>query len=148
MSRGRRMISLTLPFPPSTNHAWGMAGNRKYLKKACHEFRRKVTEAAQEAKARADGRLAVFASLYAPTRRLYDIDNRAKSLLDALQHAGVFDDDEQVDCLWLIRRDVVKGGMCKVVIVPADDRMFDVYRRITGDAYDEVNRMDYEWNDR
>ena len=115
------MIALTLPFPPTVNHAWGQCGTRKFLKKSGHEFRRIVSEAVQDAKARAEGRLAVFIALYAPTRRSYDIDNRIKSTLDALQCAGVFDDDEQVDVLWVVRREVVKGGMAKVVIVPADD---------------------------
>jgi crossover junction endodeoxyribonuclease RusA len=117
------VIRLTVPFPPSTNHAWGQAGHRKYLKKACHEFRKEVSEAVAEAGARIEGRIAVFAALHSPTRRKYDIDNRAKTLLDALQHAGVFDDDECVDMLWLIRKDVVKGGMCRLVIVPSENAL-------------------------
>lgn len=115
------MIILALPWPPTLNHAWGQCGTRKYLKKAGHEFRQKVSEAVSESKARAEGRLAVFIALYAPTRRSYDIDNRIKATLDALQCAGAFDDDEQVDVLWVVRREVVNGGMAKVVIVPADD---------------------------
>jgi hypothetical protein len=31
--------------------------------------------------------------------------------------AGLFDDDEQIDFIWLVRRDVVKGGKCVVVLV-------------------------------
>lgn len=88
-----------------------------------------MSEAVQDAKARAEGRLAVFIALYAPTRRSYDIDNRIKSTLDALQCAGVFDDDEQVDVLWVMRKEVVKGGMAKVVIVPADDAI-ETYREV------------------
>ncbi len=111
------MIKLTLPFPPTLNHMWGQSGHRKFLKKSAHQFREKVQEEVIDKSAKIHGRLAIFIALYAPTRRLYDIDNRCKAVLDALQHCGVFEDDEQVDFIWLVRRDVVKGGMCKVVIV-------------------------------
>ena len=111
------MINLTLPFPPTINHAYGYAGKRKYLKKEGHDFRKAVTEAAIEAKAKISGRLAIFIALYPATRRKFDIDNRVKAVQDALQLAGVFLDDEQVDFLWVVRRPVVQGGMCKVVLV-------------------------------
>ena len=45
-----------------------------------------------------------------------DIDNRAKPLLDALQHAKVFIDDSQVDRLILERKEIIPGGMCEVFI--------------------------------
>lgn len=110
------MINLTLPFPPSVNHAWGQCGTRKYLKKSGVEFRRLVSEAVLEYGKKIDGRIAVFVALHAPTKRKYDIDNRVKALLDALQIAGVFEDDEQVDMITVIRREVIKGGACRVVI--------------------------------
>lgn len=99
---------------------WGFAGKRKYLKKEAHEFRRIVQEAAIEAQAKISGRIAIFVALYAPTKRKYDLDNRIKALLDALEHAGVFLNDEQIDFIWVVRRPVVKGGMCKVVLVEHD----------------------------
>ena len=114
------MIKLTIPFPPTTNHMWGQAGKRKYLKKEAHEFRRIVQEAAIEAKAKISGRLAIFIALHAPTKRKYDIDNRVKAVQDALEHAGVFLNDEQIDFLWVIRREPVKGGLCKVLLVEND----------------------------
>ena len=115
------MLHLTLPFPPTSNHMWGYAGKRKYLKKEAHEFRAKVTEAAIEAKAKIHGRLAIFIALYPSSRRKFDIDNRVKAVQDALQLAGVFLDDEQIDFLWVVRRDVIQGGMCKVVLVEHDN---------------------------
>lgn len=124
------MIKLTLPFPLTVNHMWGQSGHRKYLKQSAHEFRSQVSEAVAEQGIKLEGRLAIFVSLYAPTRREYDIDNRLKSLLDALQNAGVFDDDEQIDWLWVGRREVVRGGMCKVVIVQADADLIGLYHEI------------------
>lgn len=127
------MVTLNLPFPPSVNHAWGQNGSRKYLKKSGHEFRQKVSEAVQDAGARVEGRLAVFITLHAPTRREYDIDNRIKAVLDALQCAGIFDDDEQVDVLWVMRDKIEKGGRCNVVIVPADS-FVETYREIKNES--------------
>ena len=61
-------------------------------------------------------RLGMTVTLNAPTRRKYDIDNRSKALLDALQHANVFEDDEQIDELILRRSDIIKGGQVIVNI--------------------------------
>ena len=47
-------------------------------------------------------------------------NHRVKAVQDALQLAGVFLDDEQVDFLWVVRRPIVQGGMCKVVLVEYD----------------------------
>ena len=99
---------------------WGFAGKRKFLKKEAHEFRRIVQEAAIEANAKISGRLAIFIALYAPTKRKYDIDNRVKAIQDALEFAGVFLDDEQIDFLFVVRREPVKGGLCKVLLVEND----------------------------
>ena len=120
------MIKLTLPFPPTVNHMWGYAGKRKYLKKEAHEFRRLVQEACIEANAKISGRLAIFIALYPPTKRKFDLDNRIKALQDALEHAGVYLDDEQIDTIICVRRNVIKGGMCKVVLC-ANDSILQVY---------------------
>ena len=61
-------------------------------------------------------RLSVSVILNAPTQRKYDIDNRAKSLLDSLEYAGIYLNDEQVDCLTIRRGEVQKGGSAVVVI--------------------------------
>ena len=47
-------------------------------------------------------------------RRRRDLDNLLKCTQDALAHAGVFEDDSQIDLLVVVRRDPVTGG--KVVI--------------------------------
>jgi Holliday junction resolvase RusA-like endonuclease len=77
-----------------------------------------VQDIVVDAKAKIEGRLAVFYAFYPPDRRRRDIANYEKQATDALQAAGVFLDDEQIDFIWLVRRHIIKGGMCKVVIVP------------------------------
>jgi crossover junction endodeoxyribonuclease RusA len=62
-------------------------------------------------------------------RRASDLDNRLKALCDALEHAGVFDDDEQIDELVIVRGPIVKGGECRVMIsereVEVADSLFE-----------------------
>ena len=112
------MIGLTLPFPPSANAYIRHAGHRHYFSKEANAFREAVAEIVAEQKIKAPpGRLMVTIRLFAPTRRAYDIDNRVKALLDALQHAGCFPDDEAIDELQVARGPIIKGGAAKVVIL-------------------------------
>jgi crossover junction endodeoxyribonuclease RusA len=64
-----------------------------------------------EARKHLSGRLHVTLTAYPPDRRRRDIDNLAKSVLDAMQHAGVYLDDSQIDRLTIIRAEVEKGGI-------------------------------------
>ena len=54
--------------------------------------------------------------MHPPTRRSIDIDNRMKALLDAMEHAGVYRDDGQIDHLEIVRADVGKSGAATVEI--------------------------------
>lgn len=114
------MIQISLPLPPTINHYYGHRGSQKFIKKAGIEFRKLVAEivSMQEIKT-LEGRLAVFVSVYPADSRRQDIDNRLKSLLDALTHAGVWLDDSQIDDLHIVRREIVKGGRVRVVIAEA-----------------------------
>jgi len=115
------MITLTLPYPPSVNHYWGMKGMRRFVGKKGMEFRKEVSERVAEAGYQPmTGKIAVFVALYPPDRRTRDLDNVTKALLDALQHAGCFEDDSDIDDLHLIRQEVQKGGSCTVVITPIE----------------------------
>jgi crossover junction endodeoxyribonuclease RusA len=112
------MIALTLPLPPTINHYYGQRPRGgKFIKPAGIAFRQAVADVVADAAHRVlEGRVSLFAAIYPADRRKQDIDNRAKSLQDALTHAGVWLDDEQIDELHLVRREVIKGGMVKVVI--------------------------------
>lgn len=48
-------------------------------------------------------RLSLTIDAYPPDRRKRDLDNILKSLLDALQHAGIYSDDSQIDILKISR---------------------------------------------
>ncbi len=111
------MITLILPWPPSVNHYWGQNGNRRYVKAKGVAFRKETADIVAANGQKIYGRLAVFISLYPPNKIRRDIDNHVKAVQDALQMAGCFDDDEQIDHLTVARMPVVKGGQCKVVLV-------------------------------
>jgi crossover junction endodeoxyribonuclease RusA len=53
---------------------------------------------------------------FPPDRRRRDLDNLAKPTLDALEHAGVYEDDSQIDLLIIRRQDVVHGGRLEVSV--------------------------------
>jgi crossover junction endodeoxyribonuclease RusA len=111
-------ISLTLPWPPSVNHYWGQSGNRRFIGKKGVQFRKDVIEAVYNAGVTSlDGRLCVHVNLYPPDKRKRDIDNSMKSLFDACEHAGCYENDSQIDELHIIRKEVVKGGLCNIVII-------------------------------
>lgn len=112
-------LALELPYPPTVNHYWGQHGTRRYIRDKGLQFRAAVAEQVAALGKKLDGRLSVFVTLYPPDRRRRDIDNVGKALLDALQHAGCFDDDEQIDVLHIERRTVIKGGACRVVVTHA-----------------------------
>ena len=112
------MITLTLPWPSSTNHSHHYGSGRKFLSKKTKQFREQVQEIVIDAKCgKVNGRLAVFYAFYPPDRRRRDIGNYEKQTTDALMETGIFDDDEQIDFIWLVRRDVVKGGKVVAVLV-------------------------------
>jgi crossover junction endodeoxyribonuclease RusA len=50
------------------------------------------------------------------SRRIFDIDNLLKAILDSLMDAGVYDDDSQVDDLRITRGDPCPNGACIVIL--------------------------------
>lgn len=112
---------LTLPLPPSVNNYWRKSPRGMYITKAGKDFRKRVAEIVAEHNAIKFGTSRIFMAvrLSMRDRRAADLDNRLKALNDALEHAGVFDDDEQIDELHVKRGPIIKGGECFVVIAGA-----------------------------
>ena len=111
-------IHLELPYPPSVNHYWGQSGKRRFIGKRGQEFRKEVIIIVNKEKVRTlFGRLAVHVYLNPPDRRKRDIDNIMKSLLDACEHGGCYENDSQIDELHIIRKEVIKGGACVISIL-------------------------------
>jgi crossover junction endodeoxyribonuclease RusA len=111
------MIRFILGMPPSINHYYARAGNRTYLPAKVKEYRQEVADiVAAAGHETLTGRLAVFIAVHPASKRRQDLDNRCKGILDALTHAGVWDDDEQIDHLELVRQPIIKGGRMVVLI--------------------------------
>lgn len=128
-------VNLTLPYPPSVNSYWrttsvkprqfgsGMkTANRSpisvYISEKGRAFRTAVIHEVmtQRAAKRYVGRLSVSIVLHPGDRRVRDIDNVLKALLDSLSHAGVYNDDGQIDEIKIVRGEIIYGGLCKVTI--------------------------------
>jgi len=63
-----------------------------------------------------DVKLQVEIIVYPRSKRKFDLDNCLKSILDALQKARVYDDDYQIDKLYVERGEQIKDGGCKITL--------------------------------
>lgn len=112
------MIILYLPYPPSVNNYWITSGNRKFLSKRGREFKEQVVAYVIEKNVPKLGEMAVQIDIILRPRnkRLMDIDNSCKAILDSIQDAGIIDDDSQVWKLTIERGITHTGGSCVVMI--------------------------------
>jgi crossover junction endodeoxyribonuclease RusA len=121
------MLVLNLPLPPSINSYWGFSGHRRFINKAGIAFKEAVADYVAEYRVPklSDARLEIHVTLYPKDKRIQDIDNRLKSLFDSLSNngAGVFDDDSQIDVLFVQRGAIKKGGGCLVMIEILEDNV-------------------------
>lgn len=116
------MLTLTLPFPPTINNYWrSPPGQHVMLSREGRAYRTTVAEAVmlQRVKRRPeifDARLSVRVEAYPPRHGRRDLDNLLKALLDAMQHANIYQDDSQIDYLAIERRAVTPPGFVVVQI--------------------------------
>ena len=116
-------LELQIPCPPSINsyHRHTYASKKKrvirYVDKPGREFVAAVKQIVERENVPSFGadKLACLIDVHLPTER-GDHHNREKPILDALEDAGVYDDDKQVVDLRVRRRHVVHGGRCHVTL--------------------------------
>jgi crossover junction endodeoxyribonuclease RusA len=114
-------MTLTLPYPPSVNHYWRRVGPRTLISREGRTFRKNVCAllgGGGPRKPPSGGRIALAMDAFPPDRRRRDLDNIQKPVLDALEHAGIYADDSQIDLLLTRRRDVVRNGRLRVDVTP------------------------------
>ncbi len=112
------MIVLELPFPPSVNTYYRRGAHATYMSKAGREYKQAVAEyiARGDFPNMGDKRLSVSMVIWPRDRRVFDLDNRLKSVLDSLQML-IYNDDSQIDELSIYRgSQIVPGGSIKVMI--------------------------------
>lgn len=118
-----KTVSIILRYPPSVNTYWRSIGRgRVIISRKGREYRLRVIEdVLAEGTPTLSGRLKVKIEAYMPDKRRRDLDNITKALLDALSHANMFEDDEQIDDLHLIRMGVEKPGRVEVTVEEIED---------------------------
>ena len=117
-----------LPMPPTVNEAWhAVPGGTKALTAEHRAFRSTVMGIVHGAQRAGNwmtllGRLRLTVKLCYCDRRATDIDNRLKPLQDALQAAGAFKNDSQIDELHVVRA-VIPGTeeCCRVTLEEITD---------------------------
>ncbi|EKE79459.1 RusA family crossover junction endodeoxyribonuclease [Idiomarina xiamenensis] len=118
------MITIELPFPPSTNTYYRnvRVGNRQMTKisQRGRKFRDECYWLLKQQRVchKLSHSLRVTITLHPPTNQRRDLDNFNKALLDVMTHAGVYEDDSQIDHLTVIRSAVAKPGRVQVIIEP------------------------------
>ncbi len=89
-------IELTLPWPPSVNSIWRQGRRHvyrdpKYLSWIKESHGEWLIQRGKIRSIKGEFRLEI--ALYPPDKRLRDIDNLPKCLLDFLQNAGIIEND-------------------------------------------------------
>lgn len=110
-------IELELPYPPSVNHYWRRVGTRTLISRGGRAFRQAVCAILATSGVRPiEGELDVQVTVFPPDNRRRDVDNVQKALLDALEHGGIYADDNQIRKLAIEKGPVVEGGKTIVTI--------------------------------
>lgn len=113
-------MKLELSYPPTANTMFptNRAGRRTLSTKG-RVYRQGVLGDVLEQKGLfkpLQGPLRVTVDFYVPDKRKRDLDNLFKALFDALKHANVYMDDDQIIEIHAFKREVVKGGHCEIVL--------------------------------
>lgn len=124
-------IDIYLPWTPSVNHYYGDRAIKKggkyitikYITAKGKQYRHAVKESLTTAMLHhckkyftSDVRLKMDLIIMPPDKRIRDSSNLLKALEDALEHAGVFPNDSQIDVHVICRNPnvIVKGGQIAV----------------------------------
>ena len=122
-SNSTPIFEVTLPWPPTVNTYWRHKVTGKlatvYVSAEGKAYRKAVNYWVLEAATvqrylKQSGPLRVEIEAFPPDRRKRDLDNILKSLLDSLTHAGVWEDDSQIQDLRIYKSTI--AGMVKVRI--------------------------------
>jgi crossover junction endodeoxyribonuclease RusA len=113
-------LTFVLPYPPSSNHYWVLIPmgrtSRMIVGKRGKDYRKQVKAIVGNVEC-LKSRLLVDIYCNMPDKRKRDIDNLNKCVLDSLQEAKVFDDDFQIDHLFIHREArIIKEGKLMVCI--------------------------------
>jgi len=88
---------IVLPYPPSLNTYWRRVGSKVLISEKGREYTRSVALIliTRNVK-RLIGHLGVAIKAYMPDKRQRDVDNIQKVPIDAMEKAGLYDNDNQI----------------------------------------------------
>ena len=110
------MRHFRLPWPPTVNGYWGTRpSGGKFLTRKGKAYRQNALQAIGDVDTCGDS-VAVVAIMSPPDKRVRDVDNYWKGLLDAMTAAGVWLDDSQVRLQVGVMGGKVKGGQVDVYV--------------------------------
>lgn len=117
------LVTMKLPIPPSNNTYYRNFRGRMVLGKPGREYKTTIQEYVTENNIPKFGssRLHAMITIFPKDRRKFDLDGRLKGLLDSLQDAGVFDDDEQLDQITITRGVIKSGGQCTIILATIEN---------------------------
>lgn len=112
------ILRIEIPFPPTINHYYLHTDNGVILGAKGKSYRRDVALLLHRHRDHCgnERRLALTINVFPPDKRKRDLDNVCKATLDALQYARIYGDDNQIDMLTIIRRNIVSQGALKIWI--------------------------------
>ncbi|UNH43516.1 RusA family crossover junction endodeoxyribonuclease [Moellerella wisconsensis] len=115
-----KALFLILPFPPSVNACWRTVKGRMLISEKGRTFRANAIAAVYEQLRRRPKaiteKVSVVIKMYPPTNHRRDIDNYLKAPFDALTHANIWKDDDQVKHVDMQWCEVVKDGRFEITI--------------------------------
>ena len=111
-------VRYELPYPPSVNNYWHTSGKRRYISPAGKKFTEDVAKNVYEQgyKRFGDKSLGISVMIHPRSKRIFDLDNTLKAILDALMKASVYDDDSQFEYIEIARGEARDGGAAVVHI--------------------------------
>ncbi len=124
-------IILDLPWPPSVNRIWRQHNGRTLVSREYRSWKLAALDAiavqivGEKPPEWLSGRLRVDIYLQPANRRRFDVDNKTKALLDAIESVGF--DDSQVDVLHVERLPVDRVERCVVKVSPASPASADAH---------------------
>ena len=116
------MLTIELPFPVTANAYWMIAGRRLIKSKRARAYIAEVTLMWLDAKSKGaqafgeDETLALAIAIHYPVdkRKHIDTDNALKVLIDAMETAGIYQNDNQIRHIQISReeaKDKTIGGV-------------------------------------
>lgn len=107
---------IKLPYPPSTNRIWRQFRGRVVLSQEAQRYVRDVHYLVAGVKPFSkSARLEADITVHAKDKRRRDLDNCFKIVLDSLEKAGVFENDNQFDKLTISRGENYPSDSCIMV---------------------------------